>query len=69
MIPFLRTIVVFCVITLGAGLGADFYQEAQGGELRTPGEAGNHHVLLVHRACRLLTINPDRCALLNGITI
>lgn len=70
MIPFLRTIVVFCVITLGAGLGAEMHSRVQQHDaaLRTPGEVANRHIIQTWLACKE-TSNPDRCALLSGITI
>lgn len=66
----LRVVAVFAVITLGAGLGAGMHQQVQthDASLRSPGEIANRHVISVWLACKE-TSNPDRCALINGITI
>lgn len=66
----LRVVAVFAVITLGAGLGAQMHKQVQlhDASLRTPGEVANRYIIQKWLACKE-TNNPDRCALLSGITI
>lgn len=70
MIPFLRTVIIFSVIVVGAGLGAQMHTQAQrhATPIRTPGQMADNYIRCKLESCSK-TSNPDHCALVNNITI
>ena len=70
MTVMLRVIAAFAVVTIGAGLGAEMHRKVQehDASLRTPGSYAEHVLKQKFQRCQLST-DPDRCALMMGITI